>query len=224
MRTIDYEFWAKYILSILPDRDKNAKVLELSAGTGSLSQHLSKKFKYYVISDKSLNMLKEIKFKSSRIVCSDFLALPFKIKFDIIISTFDSVNYILRLKDLQKFFKEIYNSLTDEGIFTFDAGMIENSKESVKLLNRAGSDKGIRFKQKSRFNEKKSIHTNSFSILLDEAKYIKEIHRQKIFSFENYFFSIEKAGLYVMDCYEAFTKKQGNETSKRLQFLLKKVK
>ena len=49
--------------------------------------------------------------------------IPFNSEFDLILSTFDSVNYLTSGKKLLSFFKESQRLLNDDGILTFDASM-----------------------------------------------------------------------------------------------------
>ncbi len=48
-----------------------------------------------------------------------------------------------------------------------------------------------------------------------------EKHRQKIYPFEEYFMFIEKAGLYVSECFNAFTFDNGNAECERVQFVVR---
>jgi len=48
-----------------------------------------------------------------------------------------------------------------------------------------------------------------------------EIHKQKIYKFEDYFEIIAKAGMYVVECLDAFTFNNGNQHSERVQFIVK---
>lgn len=48
-----------------------------------------------------------------------------------------------------------------------------------------------------------------------------ETHKQKIYPFAVYFELLEKAGLNVTECYEAFTFKDGNAGCERVQFVVR---
>ena len=82
--------------------------------------------------------------------------------------------------------------------------------------------KGIKYKQKSYFNVRSRIHYNHFEITLADGKKVEEIHKQKIYRFEDYFEFIEDSDFYVSKCYETFTFQNANAATERAQFILKK--
>lgn len=152
------------------------------------------------------------------------ISIPFNFKFDLIFSTFDSVNYLLSKKKLSALFQQVRDLLKDEGIFTFDVSLEKNSLEFMKDYLVEGSYKGYNFKRVSKYSKSRKIHKNIFYITNSNKKVIKEVHEQKIYDFETYFNLIYKAGLYVVDCFETFTFKISTAESERIQFILKKAR
>lgn len=220
-RKIDYDIWSVYLAEICSERIcENSKILELGAGTSKLAKAFQRKYKYYFPSDLSKEMLLQNKL-NNQIVCS-MLNLPFKNKFDIIISAFDSVNYLLRKKDIFELFQQVKNVLKDDGIFLFDVSLETNSYVHTSKPIRKGNTGEFKFIQKSSFNSKNKIHTNEFIITDKKGNKFREIHKEKIYPFFDYFPIIEKAGLYVEYCFEAFTFDNARENSERAQFVLKK--
>jgi SAM-dependent methyltransferase len=225
MRKVNYPVWAKYIYSLIKDDvPADAAGLELAAGTCRITNHLSSYFPKLLATDISKNMLASGESDLFPKVCCDMALLPFKTKFDFIYSTFDSVNYLTSRKKLLKMFAEVSNLLTDTGLFTFDASLERNSILYSEDPERKGSFKGIKYTQKSEYDSKSKIHKNSFLIKSKTGEIYSEIHRQKIFPFETYFELLEHAGLYVKNCYDAFSYKEGSPESERVQFITKKIK
>lgn len=225
MRSIDYKMWAKYIYDISRIlKKKNISVLELACGAGNIAKHLSKKIEDYTLCDLSLNMLNSIEGCSNRKINCDIKALPFKSKYDFIFSTFDSVNYLLTKKTFIEMLKNVENCLKDDGIYTFDVSLVNNSINNHKYLNRKGEYQGIMYEQKSRYNQLKQIHSNSFKITDREGKKYFETHRQRIYPFDEYFDMIAKTDLYVFGCYDSFSFNNASSSSERAQFVLKKRK
>ncbi len=222
MSKIDYKLWAKYI-NILSKNivKKNFYLLELSGGTGKLASILYNKSKKYVLCDLSKEMLIQSKTTIIPRVCCSNLSLPFKRKFNLIIMTFDSINYFLTKKQLLQFFSQIFNILENDGIFLFDASMLQNSINSLKKLNRNGIIDKISYIQKSNFNIKTKIHTNKF-LIRNGNKYFKEIHKQKIYSLTDFLDILDHSGLYASHCYEAFSFQKASENSERVQFVVRK--
>ena len=113
--------------------------------------------------------------------------------------------------------------LCDNGIFTFDASLERNSISHTSQPVRKATYNGFRYVHKSIYNKKSRIHKNIFDIISPDGKIYKEIHKQKILEYYDYFDLIERAGLYVVECFDAFTFKNGRAGSKRIQLVVKKV-
>ena len=222
MKRIRYDKWAVYLYEIVrKDCPKKSKVLELAAGDCSFAKYFIKYYPSLTVSDISRSMLSMDNHIKNKICCN-MLYLPFKSKYDLIYSNFDSINYILSVKLFLKLFTEVSLLLTDDGIFVFDVSLEKNSYIHARKNNREGKYKGLAYQQNSTYNPDSGIHINKFAIKLANGDEYSEIHREKIYSFDTYFKLIDKTSLHVVDCFEAFTFKPGNNNSNRIQFILKK--
>ncbi|MDR3610606.1 MAG: class I SAM-dependent methyltransferase [Ignavibacteriaceae bacterium] len=222
MRRIRYKTWADYIYEIVrKDCRRKSDVLELAAGDCTFALYFRKYYQSIIVTDISKWMLKSNQVRLNK-VCCNMLCLPFKSKFDLIYSNFDSINYILTQKGLMNLFNEVSAILKDNGIFIFDVSLEKNSYIHVRRNNRVGKYQGLNYQQTSTFNPKSRIHINKFNIKFANGDEYSEIHKEKIYTFDTYFKLIEKTGLYVAGCYEAFAFKPGNKDSDRVQFILKK--
>ncbi len=223
MRGIDYKIWADYIDVICREvKQKNPLVLEIACGTGNIAREFATRFKNYFVSDLSYPMLAQLKDLQLPKICCDMMALPFKQKYDFVFSTFDSVNYLLTKENFLKFLAEVSSVLKPSGILTFDVSLEMNSLRYQKYLNRGGKLDGIKYVQRSKFNEKTRIHFNHFVITLPDGSVVEEIHKQKIYPFEDYFKFIDGSDFYVSGCYETFSFDNANPETERAQFILKK--
>lgn len=223
MKSIDYNKWADYIYKISEDiKRNNLSVLELAAGTGNVSERLGKKFSSLLISDRSISMLNQCKNISRSKVCFDMTEIPLKKKFDFVFSTFDSVNYLLTKEKFLRMLSSVNDILVTDGIYTFDVSLEKNSLRYQKYLNRKGRFEGIKYRQESRFDSKQRMHYNYFEITLADGTKVEEIHKQKIYQFEDYFRFIDDSDFYVYKCLEAFSWKDANRNTERAQFILKK--
>jgi SAM-dependent methyltransferase len=223
MRGVKYKKWSKYLLDVVNGYiDKNNPfVLELGAGDCKIARNISQKYYNIIASDRSLPMLQQGKKVFIPKVCCDMTSLPFNNKFDLIYSTFDSVNYLISNRKLLNLFLEVKKVLTSSGIFTFDVSLEKNSLEFEGSYKLEGKINGYSFTRKSKYNSSSRIHKNIFSITDEYGNIKKEVHKQKIYKFETYFEIIAKSGMYVVECLDAFTFSNGNRNSERVQFILK---
>lgn len=222
MKSVDYKYWANYISEIHETLGSPSDIgLELASGNCKLASYLKNEFHELYISDLSFEMLKAHKRKQDA-VCCNMIHLPFKIEFDFIFSAFDSINYLDDESSLIEFFKNIKVNLSEDGLFLFDISLKKNSLKYVKQLNRKGKFKGIEYNQISKFDEDLDIHSNILEIKLKDGNIYKEVHKQKIYDFYYYFEVLDLAGLYVLECFDAFSFNDGTAVSDRIQFIVKR--
>ncbi len=224
MNLIDYPQWAYYYYILSKDYiESDAKVLEIASGNCKLANSLLHYYKNITASDLSFEMLKKSVNENLPRVCCDMRNLPFKQKFNLIFSAFDSVNYLLSLEDIEKFFRQVYEILDENGVFTFDLSLERNSIKNIKLLNRKGIYKGIKYKQESFYDQKEKLHHNNFLIKLPDGNFVNENHVQKIYEIEEIIFALVENGFYVVNCFDAFSSDDIDERSERAQIVAKKI-
>lgn len=225
MRSIDYMKWAQYIFELSKElKKKNISVLELASGTGNVAKLLHLKIRNIISTDISFSMLNNDYDSNLLRVCCDMTRLPFKNKFDFVFSTFDSINYLTTKEKILRLFESVSSCLVDTGLFAFDVSLENNSIKYEKYLNRRGKTKEITYQQRSFYNSRLRIHYNHFELTFADGKKVEEIHKQKIYRFEEYFDLVDKSDFYVHKCYKAFTFKNADSETERTQFLLKKKK
>ena len=223
MREIRYDYWADYLFQVTSKYiSRDASVLELAAGNCRLAEYFRKRFPKLIVSDISKQMLSDCENRKIRKVCCDMLFVPFKKKFELIYAAFDSINYLLTKKKISEFLIEIRDLTSDDGIFTFDVSLEKNSISHIRQPFRKGRYKGITYLHHSIYEKRSRIHKNIFDIELPGGERVREIHKQKVLDFEQYFDLIERANFFVAECFDAFTFNDGKPDSKRVQFVLKK--
>ena len=127
MQDIDYEAWADYLVNLIGENNPPGKtILDLGCGTGKISALLAQKGFNIVGVDNSVEMLTEAdqKLRKLNIKASlykqDIRNLKIPEKVDIVISTFDTLNYLLTEEDLLKTFSNTYEVLNNNGLLIFD--------------------------------------------------------------------------------------------------------
>lgn len=224
MKKLDYESWSNYILEIADGHVRNgANVLEIGAGDCKIAGYISTRFQNYFATDISLSMLKSSVADNLQKICCDMTEIPFKEKFDFIFSNFDGINYLLNQKLLAKLFNEIFYLLEMEGVFTFDVSLEENSLDFILSKSTEGRYNGYLYQLVSKYNKLSKIHYNKFYIWNESGVIFKEVHKEKIYNLDTYFKLAEKAGLFIVACYDCFTFKDVSPKSKRAQFVMRKV-
>jgi SAM-dependent methyltransferase len=110
---------------LLPELDAKARILDLCCGTGYTVARLEKKGYRVTGLDGSGKMLGFAKRHApgSRFVLSDARSFNLRESFDAVVSTFDSLNHLMTLEELEAVMLNVHRALVPEGLFLFDMNM-----------------------------------------------------------------------------------------------------
>lgn len=134
---IDYDFYIEQIISKAKENNiQTNRILEFGVGTGNLAKKLCKYSNEYVGIDLSIDMLAIANEKISKDDNIELLACDINYydtdnKFNLAVSTLDTINYILEEDELLKIFQKINNLLKDDGAFIFD---INSENKLIDIL------------------------------------------------------------------------------------------
>lgn len=236
MQDVNYELWSDFIDEILQVYHEDPHtILELACGTGSLSIYMEELECYEITAtDKSPEMIRRARAKARaagadiRFSVMDFLDIDLDRKFDAVVSTFDSVNYLHNTWDIVHLLEEVQKVLRPGSIFVFDFTTPRNSRQAVNMLNKEqGESSGrYRFQRKSRYDPRQRFHYNEFTIeKLDEKKEkiierFHEVHTQKIYTLDEMLAIIGETDYKVLDALDGFSFDQASNRSLRITMIL----
>ena len=129
----NYKFEVDYIFRLLKSKKINIKsILELGSGTGMHAKYLIRKKLKLTCVEKSLEMIKNFQAKSKRItiINADLKKLKLLKKFDLVLSMFHVINYMVKQIDINLFFNTAYEHLNKGGILIFDTWHYPSIKHS----------------------------------------------------------------------------------------------
>lgn len=131
----DREGDAKKIIDLLnKSKKKIKKVLDVSCGTGSVTNYLSKEYAIEGI-DNSKKMIEiaKIKYPHINFYQANMTNFNLKTRYDAITCNFDSVNHLTLLDSWVSFFRNAYRHLNKGGVLIFDINTVEKL-EGLTLL------------------------------------------------------------------------------------------
>ncbi|MDP3386494.1 MAG: class I SAM-dependent methyltransferase [Eubacteriales bacterium] len=133
MTDIPYDHWVAFIKKKLSTR-KN--ILEIACGTGNITRLLAEdnyKITAFDLSEEMLVKAYEKLRKYSNVSLYNMNMLDFEIdrSFDAAICCCDGINYILNEKDVEDFFRRVYNHMSPGGVFIFDYSTIHKFKNQL---------------------------------------------------------------------------------------------
>lgn len=131
-----YLQWKKLISRIVRKyRIEKLNVLDLACGTGEISRILfDMGFEKVIGVDKSKEMLRKAREKCPdiRFIQQDISNLKIDDKFDLVVSFYDSLNYLISDRQMISMFKGVFSHLKPKGVFLFDV----NTREHVKVFQK----------------------------------------------------------------------------------------
>ncbi len=233
MEHVDYERWAGYVESILRRYGvRGRKILGLACGTGSLALILSGRGYKVVGVDTSWEMVKEGRRKAQEgggkveFIQGDMRDFQWKgSPFDIILCLYDSLNYILNLREVEKVFKGAFNLMDERGILIFDVITEKNLLSNFDGKVLAKNYPNFSYIWENNYHRKRRICESALTLFIkDEDIYRKKVehHNQRIYSIEELLKLLRKVGFTIVDAFKGFSFEQPDGATERVNFVASK--
>ncbi len=124
MSSVPYKSWVDYVEALLQRHNRQPRrVLDLACGTGNIGSELIRRGYQAFGVDLSEPMTHQCQIQNPPLIAATMDARNLSLapqSLDLIVSLYDSLNYILDPTGLQSCFAGVWRGLTDEGIFVFD--------------------------------------------------------------------------------------------------------
>lgn len=223
-----YVQWGKNIKKYLNKyqiRD-GAEVLDLGCGTGKMTRVL-KDYGYRMTGlDNSQEML-EIAIGSGEneilYICQDMRELKLLHPADAVISTCDSLNYILDMEDLIQVFIRVRENLREDGVFLFDMNSFYKYETLLAENTFAEDREDCSFIWQNFYDPADRINEYDLTLFIrsDSGLYRKyeEVHFQKAYHTEEIVKALHLAGFSVREVLDADTLREPETESERLYFI-----
>ena len=187
-------------------------ILDMACGEGTFAVAMAKEGFQVTGVDLSPQMLqfarKQIQSSHAKaeFILQDIRSLPFEEKFDLVTCWYDSLNYLLKLEDLEKTFAGVWRALRRRGLFIFDMntihGLAVNWQRHPCNVQQDTSDLfEIHFPS---YDFEKNIATLRIVGFMKESERwarIDEEHKERGYSLEEVRKWLKKAGLKELACW-----------------------
>lgn len=204
MHYIDYPGWVRYICRITELYKINGKrLLDLACGTGTCAILFAKRGFEVTGVDVSPSMLAQAERKIRdggyriSLLRQDMRDLQVTERVNIITCLYDSLNYLLRIEDIEKTFLHAYDALEHGGAFIFDM----NTEYALKVIWGTNvwyrNEGGVPSVWKNEYDAGAKIGTLylTWTTIEDGRKEEHfEIHRERAYSNEEIRGALDKAG------------------------------
>lgn len=230
MDDIDYDSWVDYIERIWSSYNKTPKLIaDLGCGTGNVTERLANKGYDMIGIDISEDMLAEAREKAYEnenqilYLLQDMREFELYGTVDIIISLFDSLNYITEEEDLLKVFKLVNNYLEPKGLFIFDLNTKYKFKNILGENTFTQIDDDAAYIWENYYDDDSEINEYYLNIFVkdNDGRYerYEEVHHEKAYEIDVIKDLINKSGLKLLNIYDAYTFDEPKETSERIFFI-----
>ncbi|HSR05431.1 MAG TPA: class I SAM-dependent methyltransferase [Proteiniclasticum sp.] len=223
---IDYSKIASFILS----KTENRKFyLDLGCGTGTLSTLIGGNFKETYLVDLSSDMLTKAvdKFSQLKIPHKAFAIsmdeIIFPVKFDLITSSIDAINYILDEKEVSTLFDKVYQHLEEDGVFIFDVNSAYKIREILGSKDYVFTSDDLAYTWENYYEDDIVEMVLNFFVKRGELyERIEEIHEERAYEVNTLLEMLEKSGFKEIITCEDYSENPITDISERITFIVRK--
>lgn len=227
-----YDKWEAFVMRHTPNHQ--AKLLEMACGTGILALRLANQGFDVTALDLSEEMLAVASERLNeqetqepvQFVQGDMMELSEVGQYDVVTCFSDSLCYMKDAQEVQQVFDEVYQALSDGGIFIFDVHSVYKMTEKFPDYHFHCETEDYAFLWDSYPEDEpySIVHELSFYIQQDDGLFERylEDHHERTYSHEHYLTMLESAGFNRVESYADFTDEAPTETSERWFFVCHK--
>lgn len=230
MKDVDYDRWAEYIASFLPEG--SLRIADCACGTGEITIRLAKMGYTLTGIDISEDMLRIAAEKARKsalklpFICQNMAELQLHRPQDAIVCACDGVNYLDSLEQVGRFFSAAYAVLKPNGLLLFDISS-RHKLENVLDCNTFAEDDGERaYIWKNCYDPESRLISMELSFYEKQGELYRrfeESHIQRAHEEKELLSAMEKAG-FDAAAYGFLTRRQAAEDCQRIQFIGRKRK
>ena len=209
-------YWGDFPLQIMPileelvlkDFPKGARVLDVCCGTGQLAGELTEQGYEVTGVDGSDQMLKYARGNAptTAFIPADVRSFMLMARFNIAFSTFDSLNHLLTLDDLELVFNNVFRQLETNGVFVFDMNLESGFLHRwVQPVNIADEDVAVMIN--SRYDNEDKLATADITMFMldgDECWQRSEVTlTQRAYTIHEIFETLAAVGFIHLEVFDA---------------------
>ena len=219
MSAVPYGMWADYVERLLArfdarphvgSGDPTYRVLDLACGTGKVGAELARRGYQAFGVDLSESMVR-IAARESRLPAAvqDARALGLRPgSFDLVVSLYDSLNYVLEPEGLLAAFRSVREALAPQGLFIFDLNTIRALTLDLFTQDNLRTEEPLLYSWQSRWDPNTCICTVDMWFKWrgpGEPREFREVHRQRGYEDSEIQDLLREAGLAIHAAFDAYT-------------------
>lgn len=197
---------------------KPVDILDIACGEGSFAVEISKRGYKVTGIDRSHHMIDLANERAKdegqpvNFFVEDMRSLPFEAEFDLVTCFFDSLNYLLTIRDLNDAFLNVFKALRPGGTFIFDMNTIYGLAVDWMRQETYIQNEGADFMEihRHQFDYENQIATVEITVFQkNQAGWDRfdETHRERGYPIADLQFLLQEAGFSIMGMYGNISKR-----------------
>lgn len=228
MEDVPYEHWRDVILHELKAASvSDGLLLDLGCGTGTLTRMLASEGYDMIGVDRSQEMLTEAREKTADAdilyLCQDMRAFELYGTVRAVISTCDTMNYLLTPEDFIQTVRLVNNYLDPGGLFIFDLNTLYKFRELMGNTTIAESGEEASFIWDNFFDEETGRNEYDLTLFLKQENGLferqVEVHEEQGYALEDVKGFLEAGGMEFVRVFDADTGGEPEDTSEKVFFI-----
>ena len=144
--------------------------------------------------------------------------------FEVVLSMYDSINYLLNPDDLKRAFTCVHKALQPGGIFIFDICTEYNSLIHFSDDYSEDTINGIWFSRHTFYRKRDRIQFNDFRIREKNGDLYQEFHRQRVYKQAEIRDALLQAGFSLDGMFAGYTVQKPRSSTDRIHFVARRGK
>jgi SAM-dependent methyltransferase len=231
MRDVPYKAWVRYLHELLAARRHAPKrVLDLACGTGTVSELLHREGFDVTGVDLSADMISEARRKAAK----RGLAIAYHVQdaaeldlppppFDLCVSLFDSLNYMLEPARLAEAIRRVHEHLRPGGLFIFDINSAYALENNFFEQSNVTTNDRLRYVWRSEYDAPTRLCTVSMRFFVRGPRGVdeefRETHVQFAYTETELRAMLQDAGFTSVETFQAYTRRPTRPTTDRIFFV-----
>lgn len=230
MEDVPYEEWCEIITGILQEHGiMDGLVLDLGCGTGTLTRLLAAQDYDMIGVDGSEEMLMEAREKTALqeilYLCQDMREFELYGTVRAIVSTCDTMNYLLTPEDFIRTVRLVNNYLDPNGIFIFDLNTLYKFRELMGNATIAENAEDASFIWENYFDEETGRNEYDLTLFVRRENGMferqTELHEEQGYSHEEVCGFLKAGGMELVRVFDAQTGRAPTATSEKVFYIAK---
>jgi len=233
MHNVDYQRWGDYIQNIFHQQNKSPKtILDIACGTGALTAILAEKDYHMTGVDLAEGMLDIARDKASNLglsinlVHDDMRTFDLGQQFDVVLCTYDSINYMRDEEDFASVCFRVIDHLKPNGLFIFDVTTERNIVRHFHAQTFAENNDDYAYIWQNLYSKKEQVCRTTLTFFIKDGdlfRRFEELHVQRIFDNGLIKKMLKQCGYEVLGMYDMYTFNRPGLFSDRVNFVARRL-